>query len=80
MPVADALQIARQIAHALDAAHDRGVAHRDLKPANIKLRAHGTLNVLDFGVAKALSVDGKVHAGASDALAPPITLILNWQP
>ena len=53
MPLADALAIARQIAEAVEAAHDQGIVHRDLKPANVKVRSDGVVKVLDFGLAKA---------------------------
>jgi Tol biopolymer transport system component/predicted Ser/Thr protein kinase len=52
MPLDDALRIARQIADALEAAHERGITHRDLKPANVKIKPDGTVKVLDFGLAK----------------------------
>jgi serine/threonine-protein kinase len=58
MPVEDVLPIARQIAEALEAAHEQGIIHRDLKPANIKVRADGTVKVLDFGLAKAMDTPG----------------------
>ncbi len=54
VPLQEALPIARQIAEALEYAHERGVVHRDLKPANVKITGEGTAKVLDFGLAKAL--------------------------
>jgi serine/threonine-protein kinase len=57
IPVDEALPIAKQIAEALEAAHDQGIIHRDLKPANINVREDGTVKVLDFGLAKAFHPD-----------------------
>ncbi len=73
IPVDEALPIAKQIADALEAAHQQGIIHRDLKPANIKLRPDGAVKVLDFGLAKALAPEQDLASGTHRSQSPTIT-------
>jgi serine/threonine-protein kinase len=74
LPLDEALAIARQIADALEAAHEQGIVHRDLKPANVKVRPDGTVKVLDFGLAKAMErADAEAEISAGLLSLPTIT-------
>ncbi len=90
LPLDEVLAIARQIAEALETAHERGIVHRDLKPANVKVRDDGTVKVLDFGLAKALSperasssidqMNSPTHRGGDAAPASFSVQPHTWRP
>ena len=78
LPLDESLRIGRQIAEALEAAHERGIVHRDLKPANIKVTPEGRVKVLDLGLAKAL--DRKETSSGSDPSLSPTLVLEGTQP
>jgi serine/threonine protein kinase len=74
LPVREALELARQIAEGLEAAHDKGIIHRDLKPTNVQVTPDGQVKILDFGLAKALDAGSKDPASIRETeISPTLT-------
>ena len=76
LTIAQAVDVARQIAAGLEAAHEKSIVHRDLKPANIAFAADGTVKLLDFGIAKAVDADAATHATEAPGVVTDVGVIL----
>jgi len=74
LPLEEALTVARRIAEALEAAHEKGIIHRDLKPANVMMTPEGDVKILDFGLAKALEGDTDAGSSVDASLSPTLTV------